>query len=265
VIVSRSDAHAQTTEQAATATESCDLTTLMHGGKRQHAQHGALSAHASPSLTRSASATPGASEANDCATVARYLSELETDTTHGADNRPDEAMCAQCAKHYENQCESERWSEARRNCTLAAGDLINAHLCAGTVTGSQTAEIPPHLACPVLSKHLASVAQGAGLYADVTDFPQQIEAACTMANWPLELRQFYILQAWQGSGAAQELMEWVIDEAVRRGADELYLSVFIDNHRARRFYERYGFEPVGRYAFMVGSHADEDEVMRRPL
>jgi diamine N-acetyltransferase len=82
---------------------------------------------------------------------------------------------------------------------------------------------------------------------------------------PLELRQFYILQAWQGSGAAQELMEWVIDEAVRRGADELYLSVFIDNHRARRFYERYGFEPVGRYAFMVGSHADEDVVMRRPL
>lgn len=82
---------------------------------------------------------------------------------------------------------------------------------------------------------------------------------------PIELRQFYVLQAWQGTGAARELMQWVLDEAQRRGSDELYLSVFVDNHRARRFYERYGFEPVGRYDFMVGSHADEDIVMRKSL
>lgn len=82
---------------------------------------------------------------------------------------------------------------------------------------------------------------------------------------PIELRQFYLLSQWQGSGAGRELMDWVIAEAERRGADELYLSVFFDNHRARRFYERYGFEPVGRYAFMVGTHADEDIVMRRQL
>ena len=58
----------------------------------------------------------------------------------------------------------------------------------------------------------------------------------------------------------------------RRGADglgdrggrasaapnDIQLSVYVDNHRARRFYERYGFDPVGRYDFMVGSHADED-------
>lgn len=82
---------------------------------------------------------------------------------------------------------------------------------------------------------------------------------------PIELRQFYVLKRWHGQGAAGELMDWALAEARRRGADELYLSVFIDNHRARRFYERYGFEPVGRYAFMVGSHADEDIVMRKRL
>lgn len=82
---------------------------------------------------------------------------------------------------------------------------------------------------------------------------------------PIELRQFYVLRQWQGTGASLELMQWVIDEAQRRGGDELYLSVFVENHRARRFYERYGFEAVGTYAFMVGSHADEDIVMRMAL
>jgi RimJ/RimL family protein N-acetyltransferase len=41
--------------------------------------------------------------------------------------------------------------------------------------------------------------------------------------------------------------------------------VFIDNHRARRFYARYGFEQVGTYDFMVGTHADLDLVMRLDL
>lgn len=82
---------------------------------------------------------------------------------------------------------------------------------------------------------------------------------------PIELRQFYVLKPWHGSGAARELMEWVFDQAQRRGADELYLSVFVDNLRARSFYERYGFVAVGRYDFMVGTHADEDIVMRKAL
>ncbi|GGB38975.1 N-acetyltransferase [Sphingomonas metalli] len=80
-----------------------------------------------------------------------------------------------------------------------------------------------------------------------------------------ELRQFYILRPWQGSGAAQALMDWVLSTARARGAEELYLSVFVDNHRARRFYARYGFVEVGSYDFMVGTHRDEDHIMRLAL
>jgi GNAT superfamily N-acetyltransferase len=81
----------------------------------------------------------------------------------------------------------------------------------------------------------------------------------------IELRQFYVLADWHGSGAARELMAWVLDEARRRGGDDLYLSVFVDNARARAFYARHGFVEEGRYAFMVGTHADEDIVMRLSL
>jgi ribosomal protein S18 acetylase RimI-like enzyme len=77
--------------------------------------------------------------------------------------------------------------------------------------------------------------------------------------------QFYVLKEHHGVGIAHALMEWAIEEARRRGATAIYLTVFIDNHRARRFYDRYGFEAVGRYEFMVGSHADEDVIMRKAL
>jgi len=81
----------------------------------------------------------------------------------------------------------------------------------------------------------------------------------------LLLDQLYILKPYHGVGIAHALMDWTLEEARRRGATRLYLTVYVDNHRARRFYDRYGFEAVGRYDFMVGNHADEDIIMRKIL
>jgi diamine N-acetyltransferase len=78
----------------------------------------------------------------------------------------------------------------------------------------------------------------------------------------LELRRLYLRSSAHGRGIADTLMKWALQEAAARGAQELVLSVYVDNHRARRFYERYGFEAVGKYDFMVGSHADEDLILR---
>lgn len=81
----------------------------------------------------------------------------------------------------------------------------------------------------------------------------------------IELRQIYVLKAHHGSGIAAALTDWAIEQARSLGFEELYLTVYTANHRAKRFYERYGFEAVGRYDFMVGSHADEDIIMRKVL
>jgi diamine N-acetyltransferase len=81
----------------------------------------------------------------------------------------------------------------------------------------------------------------------------------------IELKQFYVLKPWHGAGLAGEMMAWVLAEAARRGAEAIHLSVFTENVRAQRFYARYGFVEVGRYAFMVGDHADEDIIMRLAL
>lgn len=81
----------------------------------------------------------------------------------------------------------------------------------------------------------------------------------------VELRQLYLLKQWHGLGAAKALMDWAIDEAKSRGGTELYLTVYTDNERARRLYDRYGFVEVGPYQFMVGEQADEDIIMRLAL
>lgn len=85
------------------------------------------------------------------------------------------------------------------------------------------------------------------------------------AGAALELRQLYVLTSHLGSGIGAELMGWALSEARRRDAAELFLTVYTDNHRARRFYARYGFEEIGPYAFMVGEQADEDIIMRLKL
>ncbi len=80
-----------------------------------------------------------------------------------------------------------------------------------------------------------------------------------------ELRQIYVLPAWQGAGIGPALFDWVVERARERGAEHLQLTVFVENHRAKAFYERRGFIEVGRYDFMVGSQADEDIIMRARL
>ncbi|MEW9570847.1 N-acetyltransferase family protein [Rhodanobacter sp. Si-c] len=81
----------------------------------------------------------------------------------------------------------------------------------------------------------------------------------------LELRQIYVLAEWQGAGVAPALMEWAVARATARGAPELYLTVFDHNHRAKRFYARYGFSESGRCTFRMGSRVDDDRIWRKPL
>ena len=80
----------------------------------------------------------------------------------------------------------------------------------------------------------------------------------------VELHQLYVAEAAKGTGVAAALMDWGIAWA-RTRASTLYLSVFTENDRAQAFYRRYGFYDVGRNAFRVGNHIDEDRFFRLDL
>lgn len=117
------------------------------------------------------------------------------------------------------------------------------------------------IADPDFAFHLAEDDGVLAGYAKISSVTLPVEPSGPAA----ELRQLYVLKRWHGGGIARVLMDWVIAEARGRGAEALYLSVFTDNHRARSFYARYGFEAVGPYVFMVGSHEDQDIIMRLKL
>jgi diamine N-acetyltransferase len=81
----------------------------------------------------------------------------------------------------------------------------------------------------------------------------------------VELHRLYVDESVKGAGVAPALMEDCIAWARRRGAKALYLSVWEENHRAKRFYRRYGFQDHGEWKFMVGQTADRDLIWRLAL
>ena len=81
----------------------------------------------------------------------------------------------------------------------------------------------------------------------------------------LEVRQLYVLEAWQGAGVAAALMDWVADAARVADAPALYLCVWEKGDRAIAFYRKHGFETVGTAPFRLGTVDYQDPVMRLAL
>lgn len=80
-----------------------------------------------------------------------------------------------------------------------------------------------------------------------------------------QLSQLYVAKAWQGAGVAQALMAWTIATARGRDASALVLTVWEENARARRFYDRYGFVHIADYAYQTGNQIDRDLIMQLVL
>lgn len=93
--------------------------------------------------------------------------------------------------------------------------------------------------------------------------PNELPLDHSDGRW--ELHQFYLAEEAKGMDVASALFDWVLAEAKRRGFSHLVLSVYIDNHRARRFYEKRGLKEIGAWEFMVGNHADDDRIMEVAL
>jgi diamine N-acetyltransferase len=80
----------------------------------------------------------------------------------------------------------------------------------------------------------------------------------TAPERPLELKQLYTDPDRIGGGLGRRLMDWAIEVARERGADEIQLTVYSDNPDAQRFYHRFGFAKIADIEFWVGNHCDPE-------
>ena len=81
----------------------------------------------------------------------------------------------------------------------------------------------------------------------------------------IEIGQLYAEQKMIGKGVGAFLMQTCLDIAKERGLDWVWLGVWKENHRAKAFYAKWGFEPFGEHIFLVGLDAQTDWWMKKRL
>jgi len=75
-----------------------------------------------------------------------------------------------------------------------------------------------------------------------------------------EVISIYLLPEYMGKGYGRLLLESVASELKKLGYQDLFLWVLERNHRARHFYERFGFSPTGDFLIQTIGGKDLREV-----
>ncbi len=82
---------------------------------------------------------------------------------------------------------------------------------------------------------------------------------------PIELERLYVDRDAIGRGVGAALMRAGLELARSAGHRTLWLGVWERNARAIAFYERWGFEAVGKHVFRLGSDDQTDVIMERAV
>lgn len=82
---------------------------------------------------------------------------------------------------------------------------------------------------------------------------------------PVEISRFYVDPAWHGRGVAPRLMQACLQRVREAGGDSVWLSVWQENGRAIRFYEKEGWRRIGIQSFRMGDEVQQDHLMALPL
>jgi ribosomal protein S18 acetylase RimI-like enzyme len=75
-----------------------------------------------------------------------------------------------------------------------------------------------------------------------------------------EIARLYIDARAQGRRLGERMLTTALGWLRERFA-HVYLSVYRDNLRAQRLYEKHGFRKIHEYFYMVGEHADPEWIM----
>jgi ribosomal protein S18 acetylase RimI-like enzyme len=73
------------------------------------------------------------------------------------------------------------------------------------------------------------------------------------------IERLYVLKEYQNQGIGSSLMKAALDQMRQENVTRVLLDVWEHNPAAIRFYQRFGFEVVGRHKFEVASGAETSD------
>jgi GNAT superfamily N-acetyltransferase len=145
-----------------------------------------------------------------------------------------------------------------------ARDIPAIHLEPYLASSFTPANAAAELSDPHVRLLVAEDAGEVGGYAKLQLGPAPVPAAR-----PIELVRMYLLPAWYGRGAGNELMTRSLGEAHALACDVLWLKVWDRNERARRFYARWALREVGATSLALVPGVAESalgmRIMARPV
>lgn len=82
----------------------------------------------------------------------------------------------------------------------------------------------------------------------------------------IELQRIYLVERVWGTGRAEVFLDRVLERAAERGFDTVWLGVWTENTRARKFYEKHRFTDTGgRLEFVYDAGVGINIVMEKSL
>ncbi len=162
-------------------------------------------------------------------------------------------------------------SEAQRYALVSAQTFYEAY-AATAVPENMAVHIAREFGEPQQRRELEDPAvtvlaarEPSGDWAGFTALHADRTADGVIGSQPVEIVRFYVRGRWHGRGAAKRLMHEALRHAAARGHDAIWLQVWEENARARRFYEKCGFRAVGTKPFLFGDVQERDTVYAQSL
>jgi ribosomal protein S18 acetylase RimI-like enzyme len=83
----------------------------------------------------------------------------------------------------------------------------------------------------------------------------------TQAN-VTKLQRFYLLKSFYGQHLGAKLFDFNIEFSKQNNQKGIWLAVWVENHRAIKFYSKKGFKIVGDYDFEISkTHSNPNHIM----
>jgi ribosomal protein S18 acetylase RimI-like enzyme len=81
----------------------------------------------------------------------------------------------------------------------------------------------------------------------------------------IEIERIYVLPAFKGQKIGKQLVEHACRVATQQGYQVIWLGVWEENKNACAFYNKQGFVVFGEHAFVLGTEAQRDWLMKKDL